>query len=141
MFDAEMLKFVVPSIVAVVGWFAAHQFNVHRDRQNKHRDLRIQFLLEAYRRLESVANREEKTEDQMLAFEPAVADIQLLGSPEQIIATISYLRQQPSAVARKSMKFFGCFEVIFVKKLGFLEKLRMQSFFVSPENPNPSLAR
>ncbi len=93
MLDSEMLKFVVPSIVAVFGWFAAHQFNAHRDRQNKRRDLRIQFLLEAYRRLESVANREKKTEEQMLAFESAVADIQLLGSPEQIIATVSYLRQ------------------------------------------------
>jgi hypothetical protein len=93
MLDAETMKYAVPAIVAVVGWFAAHQFNVYRDRQNKRRDLRVQFLLEAYRRLESVANREKKTEEQMLAFESAVADVQLLGSSEQIAATVMYLRQ------------------------------------------------
>jgi hypothetical protein len=37
MLDAETLKYVVPAIVAVIGWFAAHQFNVYRDRQNKRR--------------------------------------------------------------------------------------------------------
>lgn len=93
MFDAESLKFVVPAVVAVVGWFAAHQFNVHRDRQNKRRDLRIQFLLEAYRRLESAANRDGKTVEQRLAFESAVADIQLLGTKEQVAATVAYLHQ------------------------------------------------
>lgn len=93
MLDAEALKYAVPAVVAIVGWFAAHQFNVHRDRQNKRRDLRIQFLLDAYRRLESVANPEEKTEEQKLAFKSAVADIQLLGTREQVAATVKYLRE------------------------------------------------
>ncbi|WP_141715346.1 hypothetical protein [Burkholderia ubonensis] len=94
--NAEMLKFLVPTIVAVAGWFAAHQFNVHRDRQNKRRDLRIQFLLDAYRRLESAANRDGMTEEQKLEFESAVADIQLLGTREQVAATVTYLRQHAS---------------------------------------------
>ncbi|MBI5039777.1 MAG: hypothetical protein HZB57_00740 [Gammaproteobacteria bacterium] len=93
MLDSETLKYAVPAVVAVAGWFAAHQFNVYRDRQSKRRDLRVQFLLEAYRRLESAANREAKTEAQMLEFESAVADIQLLGTPEQVAATVGYLRQ------------------------------------------------
>lgn len=93
MFYTETLKYAVPAVVAVVGWFVAHQFNVYRDRQSKRRDLRVQFLLDAYRRLESAANRDTKTEEQMLAFESAVADIQLLGSPEQVAATVIYLRQ------------------------------------------------
>ncbi|MFO1428551.1 MAG: hypothetical protein U1F76_00190 [Candidatus Competibacteraceae bacterium] len=93
MLDTETLKYAVPAVVAVVGWFAAHQFNAYRDRQNKRRDLRIQFLLDAYRRLESAANRETMTEEQMLAFESAVADIQLLGTREQVAAMVSYIRQ------------------------------------------------
>lgn len=80
----------------MAGWFAAHQFNVHRDRQNKRRDLRIEFLLEAYRRLESAANREGMTEEQKLEFESAVADIQLLGTKEQVDTTVAYLRQHAS---------------------------------------------
>ena len=96
MFDAEALKYVVPALVAVIGWFAAHQFNVYRDRQNRRRELRIKFLLDAYRRLESAANREEKTEEQLLAFESAIADIQLLGSQEQVAATVKYMQQHVS---------------------------------------------
>jgi hypothetical protein len=93
MLDSETLKYIVPAIVAVLGWFAAHQFNVYRDRQNKRRDLRVEFLLDAYRRLESAANRDEKTEAQNLAFESAVADIQLLGTPEQVAAVVTYLHR------------------------------------------------
>lgn len=93
MLDTETLKYAVPAIIVVVGWFVVHQFNVYRDRQNKRRDLRVNFLLDAYRRLESAANRDTKTEEQILAFESAVADIQLHGTPEQVAATISYFRQ------------------------------------------------
>ena len=93
MFDVETLKWTLPVLVAVLGWFAAHQFNVYRDRQNKRRDLRIQYLLEAYRRLEGVANRSKKSEEQALAFESAIADIQLLGSNEQIAALIRYIQR------------------------------------------------
>lgn len=101
MLDNEALKYLVPTVVAVLGWFVGHQFNAHRDRQNKRRELRIQFLLEAYRRLESAANREAKSEEQMLAFESAVADIQLLGSPEQVRATVNYLQQHATAGGAK----------------------------------------
>jgi hypothetical protein len=86
---------LIAALVAVVGWFAAHQFNVYRNRQNKRRDMIVQYLLEAYRRLEAAANR-DKTEEQALAFESAVADIQLLGSSEQISATVKYLRSHAS---------------------------------------------
>ncbi|MEI7294413.1 hypothetical protein WCQ02_19915 [Paraburkholderia tropica] len=96
MLDSETLKFLVPVVVAVAGWFAAHQFNVHRDRQNKRRDMRIQFLLDAYRRLESAANRQKMSEEQKLEFESAVADIQLLGNKEQVAATVAFLRQHAS---------------------------------------------
>lgn len=95
--DSDSLKFLVPAIVAVVGWFMAHQFNSYRDRVNKRRELRIQYLLEAYRRLESAANRPNKTEKQALDFESAVADIQLLGTPKQANATVKYLRKHASS--------------------------------------------
>ena len=61
--------------MAVIGWFAAHQFNSYRDRVTKRRELRIQYLLEAYRRLEAAANRPDKTEGQTLAFESARSPI------------------------------------------------------------------
>jgi hypothetical protein len=93
MFDAEALKYLVPALVAVVGWLVAHRFSAYRDRQNKRRDLRVEFLIEAYRRLESVTNRPKKTEEQALAFESAIADIQLLGTPDQVNALLKYIQE------------------------------------------------
>ena len=53
-----------------------------RDLKNKRRDLRISFLIEAYRHLEFVPNRPELTDLQRI--ESAVADIQLFGTPSQV---------------------------------------------------------
>jgi hypothetical protein len=91
-----LLTIIFAPLVAVIGWFVAHQFNVYRDRRNKRQDMIVEYLVEAYRRLESAANR-EKTEEQASAFESAIADIQLLGSVEQISATIKYLRAHASS--------------------------------------------
>jgi hypothetical protein len=91
-----ILTVILAPLVAVIGWFVAHQFNVYRDRRNKRQDMIVQYLVEAYRRLESAANR-EKTEEQAFAFESAIADIQLLGSTEQISATIRFLHAHASS--------------------------------------------
>jgi hypothetical protein len=63
---------------------------VRRDRLAKKRDLRIQYLIDAYRRLESAANR---TSAEPADLESAVADIQLFGSPEQIVLVRKFSAQ------------------------------------------------
>ena len=88
---APLLGPLTAAIVAVLGWYVAHRSNAARDRINKRRDLITTYLLEAYRRLETAANRAPRTDEQAIAFESAVADIQLLGSLDQIAALIEYL--------------------------------------------------
>ena len=79
--------FVVPllvtTVVAVVGWYAAHRLSAARDRANKRRELRVQYLIEAYRRLENVSNR-PISKATAPDFEKAIADIQLFGTPQQV---------------------------------------------------------
>lgn len=90
----EWLSVAGPSlaaIVAVVGWLIAHRLHVARDRANKRRDLITAYLLEAYRRMEAASNREEKSEDQAVAFESAIADIQLLGTAGEVEAISNWL--------------------------------------------------
>lgn len=87
---------LIAAVVAVVGWYIAHVLNAARDRTNRRHDMITQFLLEAYRRLEMAANREEKTEEQAIAFESAIADIQLLGTSTQISKTVQYLKAHAS---------------------------------------------
>lgn len=81
------------ALVAIIGWVVAHRLSVVKDQSTKRRDMRIQFLLEAYRRLESAANRPETRKEEQDKFESALADIQLLGTKSQIEELIRYLEE------------------------------------------------
>ena len=74
---------VITVLAALLGWLGGYFTTIRRDRLSKRRDLRTQFLLDAYRRLEGAGNRREPSRDDEKALESSVADIQLLGSPEQ----------------------------------------------------------
>lgn len=78
-----LVPLLVTATVAIVGWYAAHRLASSRDRLNKRRDLRVQYLIEAYRQLEFVSNR-RITPDTAPDFEKAIADIQLFGTPPQV---------------------------------------------------------
>jgi hypothetical protein len=69
--------------LALSGWWFSYWLAVRKDRLAKKRDLRTQYLLDAYRRLESASNRIMSSEDER-ALESAIADIQLLGSDAQV---------------------------------------------------------
>ena len=79
------------AFVAILGWAATYYFSVRKDQKAKQRDMRIQFLLEAYRRLEAAANRPESGKEEQDRFESALADIQLLGTKTQIEELMCYL--------------------------------------------------
>lgn len=81
------------AFVAVAGWGVAHRLSITKDRNAKQRDMRIQFLLEAYRRLESAANRPEAGKEEQDKFESALADIQLLGTKPQIEELMRFLAE------------------------------------------------
>ncbi len=84
---------ILAAIIAVYGLSKGHQLNIERDRKNKQDDLRIRFLLEAYRILESSSNRFDLTssEENMRNYESAVADIFLMGNSEQVSALSEYI--------------------------------------------------
>ncbi|MBI5519557.1 MAG: hypothetical protein HY916_05815 [Desulfovibrio sp.] len=91
MWDSETFRLLIPALVVVVGWIVGHKFNVERDRVSKRHDLRIKYLIDAYRRLESAALRPEQDFEHKLNFESAIADIQLLGDQSQIKELFSFL--------------------------------------------------
>lgn len=78
-----LLPSCIAAVVVVVGWYVVHYLSARRDQTNKRRDLRVQYLIEAYRRLEYAGNR-PMTEEIAPEFERAVADIQLFGTPKQV---------------------------------------------------------
>jgi hypothetical protein len=74
--------------VAVAGWLVNEYFS----RRAARRNIRIEYLLSAFRRLEYASNR-TMTPAHQAAVEEAVSDVQLLGSPEQVRMAIQFARQ------------------------------------------------
>jgi hypothetical protein len=71
-----------PLISAIIGGFVVHLFSARRDHANKRREYRVGYLIEAYRRLEACSHGIGP--DNRIKLESAVADIQLLGTPNQV---------------------------------------------------------
>ena len=79
-----LLPLLVTTALGVVGWIVAHRLASTRDQRSKRREVRLGFLLEAYRKLEAGALRGPIHENAFAdGFESAIADIQLLGTTEQ----------------------------------------------------------
>ncbi len=91
------------AFVAILGWGVSHYLSVSKDQKAKQRDMRIQFLLEAYRRLEAAANRPESGKEEQDRFESALADIQLLGTKTQIEELMRFLEQWNSTEGNASI--------------------------------------
>lgn len=89
---------VMTFAIAVFGGWLGHILSGRRDLTNERRKLRIQYLLEAYRRLEAASERRQNHEQYWTDLESAVADIQLLGTPHQA----SLARQLAFSMAQNS---------------------------------------
>ena len=88
-----VIPLLATTLVAIVGWFAAHRFSAARDRTNKRRELRVQYLIDAYRKLEAASNRQESEEIHVESLESAVADLQLFGTQAQVAKTIQFVKK------------------------------------------------
>lgn len=81
-----LLPLLVTTVVAILGWYAAHALTSRRDRANKRRDLRVTSLISAYRKLSNCAQRPNQKELYARAddLESSIFEIQLFGNKEQI---------------------------------------------------------
>ena len=75
---------LVGLISALIGAATVWLFESRRDRQSKRRDIRVSYLIEAYRGFESVCHRPPLGPDGAKTLESALADIQLFGYPSQV---------------------------------------------------------
>jgi len=79
----QIASTTVTVLLALSGWWLSYWLAIRKDRLAKKHDLRTQYLLEAYCRLEGRSNRKMSEEDER-ALESALADVQLLGSGTQV---------------------------------------------------------
>jgi len=74
---------IISALVIALGWIVAYKLGSQKDLKNKKRDIRTQFLIEAYNKIASSSNRNTDDNEKKL-FEGAIEQIQFLGTKEQI---------------------------------------------------------
>ncbi|HUW12914.1 MAG TPA: hypothetical protein VM537_24520 [Anaerolineae bacterium] len=83
----QLLPVIVGMVIAVAGWVVGYYSGSARDREAKRREIRVQYLIEAYRRLEYATDRPMLKPEDLLDYghdvEKALGDIQLFGTEEQ----------------------------------------------------------
>lgn len=85
---------VIGTFIVVLGWVVVHYLTKRREIAAEKRKIRVSFLIEAYRRLERIAERRTPQGDKAIEdIESAIADIQLLGTPEQVALAHSFGNQ------------------------------------------------
>ena len=80
-------EFIWTLAVGLFGYFVVHVLDSERDRLSRQRELRTGYLLEAYRKIETVCARKDPgklSARYIRGIESAFADIQLLGTQKQI---------------------------------------------------------
>lgn len=97
-----LTQIVTALFAAILGGFVAHLLTAQRDRANARRAKRVDYLIEAYRRLEACAQRRWSKRESVAAaefqamfskLESALADIQLFGSASQVKLAQEFARQ------------------------------------------------
>ena len=85
-----LIPLVVTTVVAISGWIVGHKLNAERELQNKRIEMRIKYLLEAYRKLENSLETEVSREN-LNILESAISGIQLLWQKRDVHKIISFL--------------------------------------------------
>jgi len=75
---------ILAALLIIGGWW----HNSRRDLSTKRRDTRVQYLIEAYRRIESAASRTLSSDKDLQDYghnvENAIGDIQLFGTKDEV---------------------------------------------------------
>ena len=77
------ITLLISSLIVITGWFIAHRFASRRDHENKKRELRLEYLINAYRSLGMAAARSPNSE-YFKSLESGFHDVQLFGNQEQL---------------------------------------------------------
>lgn len=79
------IKLLATTLLAAIGWVVVHYLTSRRDVKNKKREVRTHYLIEAFRKLESSANRpQSEAKHYWESTETALADIHLFGNKKQV---------------------------------------------------------
>ena len=85
---SEKTKFVlsvsIPALIAIIGWGVVNYLGAVRDRENKLRDVKIDYLIQAYTTITDAVVNGLYEEQYLPQLNKAWSQIQLVGSSEEI---------------------------------------------------------
>lgn len=84
MFELDYVKIIITIFLAALGWLIAHYFTAKRDGINKRREIRLQYLINAYQVLTNDISHRDLNPSRNEKLENLLSDIQLFGSDEQV---------------------------------------------------------
>lgn len=73
---------IIQCIITVIGWIVVYIFAIRQNTQIKKKDVTIEYLIQAWGKLEKASNRKDNRYN--TEIETAIADIQLFGTKRQI---------------------------------------------------------
>lgn len=89
---------LVPPLVtalfgAVIGAITVHWLTSKRELYNVRRDLRTEYLIQAYRKITNGTQRKELSDRQKDDMESALSDVFLLGESEEVKAAFEFMKR------------------------------------------------
>ena len=82
----EVVAAFIGAIAAIAVYYLSSRDLKRQDREAKKQEIRLQFLIDAYRQIESSSNRSpEETWEAVKKIESAISDIQLFGTRKQVV--------------------------------------------------------
>lgn len=73
---------IIQCIITVIGWIVVYIFAIRQNIQIKKKEVTIEYLIQAWGKLEKASNRKDNRYN--TEIETAIADIQLFGTKRQI---------------------------------------------------------
>lgn len=73
---------IIQCIITVIGWIVVYIFAIRQNTQIKKKEVTIEYLIQAWGKLENASNRKDNRYN--TEIETAIADIQLFGTKRQI---------------------------------------------------------
>ncbi|MFA6172214.1 MAG: hypothetical protein WC701_00890 [Kiritimatiellales bacterium] len=90
----EIIAAGIGAIAALIVWYLGARDLAKKERENKIREIRLNFLIGAYQRFEACGNRPMQHDSDLARdLESAIADIQLFGTKGQVNLAQQIARQ------------------------------------------------
>ncbi|MDP9048546.1 MAG: hypothetical protein M3N14_10440 [Bacteroidota bacterium] len=95
---------IITSALTLVGFFIVGQINACNDKKNKLREVKINYLIDAYTKLANGSQRPINAANYHRDFESAIAQIQLFGSAAEISSLDSAINNSMQISNRDTAK-------------------------------------